>query len=99
MLDALQCKYQMRFAVDHNILPWFVRHAGDSLNRFQVGKDGRTAVQRLKGRRFARRVVEFGEGIWYLKPQTRTRGALSCETRKSLGLRYMVGDSGRIRCG
>ena len=33
-----------------------------------LADDGRTAVERVKGRKFRREVCEFGEWVWYLKP-------------------------------
>ena len=51
-------------------VPWMVQHAAGILNRYRVGRDGRTAYQRVKGRRFQKDTVEFGECVWYLKPKS-----------------------------
>ena len=33
-----------------------------------MSKDGKSACERLKGKRFKREVAEFGECVWYFKP-------------------------------
>ena len=38
-----------------------------------MGKDGKTSHERLKGRKFTRKIVKFGENVWYLKPKSRGR--------------------------
>ena len=43
------------------------------LNRYNVGKDGRTAFRRLRGIDFNKKVPDFGECIWYLKPKSKGR--------------------------
>ena len=35
---------------DHNIIPWLVEYAAVLLNRGQVGSDGKTSYERLKGK-------------------------------------------------
>ena len=37
------------------------------VSRFLVGKDGRTAYERRRGRKCQIAVVPFGERVWYLK--------------------------------
>ena len=39
---------------DHMIIPWIVKHAAATINRFCVGEDGFTAHRRLRGRNFPR---------------------------------------------
>ena len=33
-----------------------------------MGKDGRTAYERLRGKKFNSEVMEFGESVWYYIP-------------------------------
>ena len=40
-------------------------------SRYLMGKDGRTAWQRWKGKRFKRDVPEFGERVMYFKSGTK----------------------------
>lgn len=67
---ALQPRYKSRIRSDHPILPWLAKHAAMILNLCKVGKDGRTAYERRKGKRFLRTLPEFGECVRYLKPQS-----------------------------
>ena len=48
-------------------MTWFVQHAADCLSKYQVGEDGKTAYERLTGKRFSRAAVEFGEKIHFKK--------------------------------
>ena len=49
----------------HPIVPWMIRHAGALITRYQVGPDGKTAHERLRGRAYDRAVAEFGEKVLY----------------------------------
>ena len=53
-------------AQDHPLLPWIVEHAPQLRNRFLVGSDGKTAVERLRGRAVARPMFELGEKVMFL---------------------------------
>ena len=80
------------------IIPWIVRHAGGVLNRYQMGKDGRTPYRRMKGRGFKREVVEFGEYVMYMRLES--EGKDKGETRWSEGVFVGVRDeSGEILVG
>ena len=52
------------------IFTWLVRHAAASMNRYQVGDDGRTAHERLRGRKFKRDVAEIGESVMYIRAES-----------------------------
>ena len=92
--------------VEHDILPWLVRHSGATISRYQKGRDGMTAYRRLKGREFQKAIVEFGECIWYLKTKDGSRGKLDprWDTGVFLGVReesneVVVGtNEGVIKC-
>ena len=53
-----------------DIIPWLIRHAAMLINIGQRGDDGRTAWERVKGRKLNRDVPEFGERVMYLKPSS-----------------------------
>ena len=57
--DCLESKYQRKIPRDHQSLPWLVEHAVQCINRYHVGKDGKTSYQRRKGREFNTKVAEF----------------------------------------
>ena len=51
---------------NHAIITWIVRHAGFILSRHKIGSDGRTACERIKGRRSNRVLAAIGESVFYL---------------------------------
>jgi hypothetical protein len=68
MLLALQKRLDVKVPVTHKIVTWLVEHAADMLNKFAVGPDGRTAFERIKGKKYRGEVVEFGRKIFYKIP-------------------------------
>ena len=62
------------------ILEWMIPQAADTINRFLVGDDGRTAYYRVRHKNFHGKVYEFGEQV-LAKPkrinkQIKKKGAL-----------------------
>ena len=76
--DGLEARYQQKVAGDHMCMAWLARHAGGVKSRLQVGPDGKTAYERLKGKKFGREWVEFGECVWFLLQ------SFGCAARPSL---------------
>ena len=70
MSIGLERRYKNEIPNTHPILPWVVGHAATVLNIAHVGKDGRTAYERRKGKRFKKQIPEIGECIWYIKPES-----------------------------
>ena len=68
ILIALQKRLEVKAPVTHKIVTWLVEHAADMLNKFAVGPDGRTAFERIKGKKYRGEVVEFGRKILYRIP-------------------------------
>ena len=64
---GLQARLDMVVRTSHPMLTWLVQHAADCLSKYQIGEDGKTAYERLKGKKFSRAVVEFGEKVHYKK--------------------------------
>ena len=52
------------------IVPWMVRHAGHLITMCRTRDDGRTAYQRMKGRRTTAKLVPFGEVVLFKIPKT-----------------------------
>ena len=65
MRHSLQQKMGAVLPGPHPVTCWLVEHASDLLNKYQLGEDGRTAYQRLRGKVWSRDVVEFGEKVHY----------------------------------
>ena len=49
----------------HLLMAWLVEHCADVLNRYNIGADGRTPYQRLKGRKFVGHMLEFGISVMF----------------------------------
>ena len=45
------------------VVEWMIPHAADTINRFLVGRDGRTPYFRIHEKNFAQKVLEFGEQV------------------------------------
>jgi len=58
---TLENRIGFRIPPGHAILKWLVAHAADLLTRRQKGHDGNTPYQRVKGRPYTGRLLEFGE--------------------------------------
>ena len=48
--DGLESRWKREIAAVECIAPWIVEWSAHVLNRFEVGKDGRTAYERCKGK-------------------------------------------------
>ena len=58
---ALEARISEKVAETSDIIPWMIRHAAMLVNIGQRVDDGRTAWERVKGRRFNREILEFGD--------------------------------------
>ena len=50
----------------HPLMTWLVEHVADILNKYVVGKDGRTAHERIRGKKYHGEMVEFGRRIYHM---------------------------------
>ncbi|MDA8582757.1 reverse transcriptase domain-containing protein [bacterium] len=63
--QQLEDKAKMVVAPDDVIVLWMIRWAAMIPSRYLVGRDGRTAYERRRGRRCKMPVVPFGESVWF----------------------------------
>ena len=82
--DGLEEIYQQKVAGAHPSMPWLVCHSAGVKNKLQVGEDGKTSYEGVRGKPFRGEWVEFGECVWFLKP--RSRGAKGLMGRWSEGI-------------
>jgi len=76
--DGLESRWKREIAAVECIVPWIVEWSAHVLNRFEVGKDGRTAYERCKGKQAKHLGIEFGEAVlWRRKPSGGALGKLS----------------------
>ena len=62
---GLERRLGLKVSGKHPVMAWLVEHAADVLSKYQVGDDGRTAYERLKGKKSQQETVEFGEKVHY----------------------------------
>ena len=85
-----------KISSDHNIVPWLVEYAAVLLNRSQVGQDGKTSYERLKGESASLPGMQFGERpLWRTNiPSRDRRNRMDTRTSKGiyLGQRTVSGE-------
>eukprot|EP00438_Fugacium_kawagutii_P000480 Skav216940 [mRNA] locus=scaffold3396:50058:57739:+ [translate_table: standard] len=77
----------------HPLWSWVARHGDFLMSRYRVGSDGRTPYERLKGRRWKRPMVCFGEKVWFRPLKSYVAGNSDLAAKLKVG-RY-VGTHGR----
>ena len=65
----VESNYSMTMSTKHCLLPWIVRHAAWTVNRYVIHSDGYTSFECRWGRNYERAICEFGETLLYLPPQ------------------------------
>ena len=65
----VESNYSMTMFTKQCLLPWIVRHAACTVNRYVIHSDGHTRFERSWGRNYERAICEFGETLLYLPPQ------------------------------
>jgi len=66
---ALERKIDARVPIDHPVVAWLVEFVGDVLTKYMVGVDGKTAYERLFGKKSREEHLEFGEVVLWRKPR------------------------------
>ena len=68
-LRTMKSAWERRWGVvipdAHRVLTWMTEYVAFVLNRFEVCKDGKTAYERLTGKKATVNGLEFGEGILF----------------------------------
>ena len=63
--DALQHRLHIDIPSDHAVIAWMVEYSSVLLNKYEVGRNGKTAYERLRGRKSKMLGVEFGELVHF----------------------------------
>ena len=66
LLFALEANIKKKIDLRHPVIAWMVTHAGYVITHYEIGKDGRTAYERLKGKPTGIELCEFGEKVHYM---------------------------------
>ena len=61
----LERRLKARVTVGHVIFPWLVEFCADLYNKHQVGRDGKTAYQRVKGKKFTQVLFPFAAPVMF----------------------------------
>ena len=61
--SAIEENWEVTIDVAHSVWPWIAEQAGFFLTRFEVGRDGKTAHERLKGESAKVQGMSFAEGV------------------------------------
>ena len=88
----LERRIEMVIPQSHPVISWLVGYAAWMITVRVVGHDGHTAYERIRHKRFAKRLVPFGETVQvYLPakgPERLERGALDARTKIGVVLGY-----------
>ena len=80
----------------HPVMAWLVKHGAECLNRYQVGKDGRTAYERLKGKKYKGDVCEFGQVVMHKFPGKQQGGVMQTRWGEGVWLGKMAASDEHI---
>ena len=84
--DNIEYKANISIHSNSPLLAWIAEYTGTMLTCYSIGKDGRTAYQRMKGCRRTRPIACFGENIWYKKAVTNHLNKLECRWEPGIWL-------------
>ena len=97
--SAIEERWMVKLDPENALWTWLVEYAGWLVNRAEVGHDGRTPYERLKGKKARLPGMEFGEAVmWEEETSGRPTGqvVLPLERRHLLG---SEGQHGRVHRG
>ena len=79
-----------KFSVKHPGFTWLVEHAADVLTKLNVGVDGMTAYEKIKGRAYSGMTMEFGLAVLYKNSAKVEGGVMQPRCSKGVaGFTYM----------
>ena len=67
--SSLEAGIQAKIKLSDTVVPWIVRHAAYIITRCRIGPDGKTAMQKIKGRKVNMPWVPFGEVVLFKLPK------------------------------
>ena len=89
---SLERNIGKRLPESHPLFTWLVEHAAWLLSTRKAGDDGQSAYQRVRGRPFGKKLVEFGERVLYKLhmrgPHYDSRGAMEERWQRGLMLGF-----------
>ena len=80
--DALEARLSVKIEAKHPVMTCLVEYAAFILNRYEVGKDGKTAYERSKGKKAKTMGIEFGEAVL---SERKAEGGVTSAGRRACG--------------
>ena len=72
--------------LDNNLVPWMIRWAAICYSRYAMGRDGRTAFERIRGRSCRAVVVPIGEKVWFKRTRETAERKDKAESEWFIGI-------------
>ncbi len=82
----LEFNLKRKLGSQEAILAWLIEHAGVLISRHKVGDDGKTAYERIKGKRPSNQILQFGEKVRFMPGRTNKGHANKLEPRFKYGI-------------
>jgi len=73
---ALEKRIGKKVPCTHPLMTWLVEHSVDMLNKYKVGADGRTAYERIRGKKYTGEMIEFGRRVYHMFPGKHQGGSM-----------------------
>ena len=83
---GLEQRIKTKVETDWRVLEWIAEHAGNTINKFLMGHDGKTPYHRVMGRPSSKAIMEFGEQV-LAKPMR----SIKSRRKKSLKSKWVFG--------
>ena len=83
---GLEQRIKTKVETDWRVLEWIAEHAGNTINKFLMGHDGKTPYHRIMGRPSSKAIMEFGEQV-LAKPLR----SIKSRRKKSLKSKWVFG--------
>ena len=84
--EQIEDKAKVKLGPEMAVIQWIIRWAAMLTSRFLVGKDGKTAYERRRGRRCQIPCVPFGEKVWYKELRENKRQEHKMESEWAEGI-------------
>ena len=63
--DHVESKCDWEIPADHPLVPWTILHAGRAITCYKIQRDGRTAYEKIRGKKMRTHAVPIGERVLY----------------------------------
>jgi len=93
---ALEARIGKEIPCEHPVMTWIVEHAAETINRYNVGPDGKTPYERMKGKKYRGEVTEFGRKVFYRFPGKAQGGSMQRRWGEGVWLGKRVGSDEHI---